>query len=50
MTGAVQFVKLGLLIITQKSPWCQEEENVQKTHPQRQRYLRGEQEETQIRG
>lgn len=47
VTGAVQSVKLRLLTITQKSPWCQGEENVQKNQPQRQRYLRGEQEETQ---
>lgn len=50
MTGAVQSVKLRLLAITQKSPWCQGEENVQKHQPQRQRYLRGEQEETQNTG
>lgn len=45
VTGAVQFVKLGLLTITQKSPWCQGEENVQKNHLQRQeisqRWTRG---------
>lgn len=47
VTGAVQSVRARLLTITQKSPRCQGEESVQKNQPQRQRYLRDEQEEIQ---